>query len=86
MTLEIYSPLVYTLQGVPLSVSSIAQIKISRYPESLRNAAGQFLDMPWKEVENVAQQTLEGHQRAIMGAMTVEEIYQDRKKFAKEVR
>ena len=26
-----------------------------------------------------------GHQRAIMGNMTVEEIYQDRKKFAKQV-
>ena len=26
-----------------------------------------------------------GHQRAIMGTMTVEEIYQDRKKFAKNV-
>jgi len=26
-----------------------------------------------------------GHQRAIMGNMTVEEIYQDRKKFAQQV-
>jgi len=29
--------------------------------------------------------TLEGHQRAIMGSMTVEEIYKDRKKFSKQV-
>jgi flotillin len=28
---------------------------------------------------------LEGHQRAIMGSMTVEEIYKDRKKFSKQV-
>ena len=27
----------------------------------------------------------QGHQRSIMGNMTVEEIYQDRKKFAKNV-
>lgn len=86
MTLEIVSPVVYTLEGVPLSVSSIAQIKISRFPEALKNAAGQFLGLPVSAVENVAQQTLEGHQRAIMGTLTVEEIYQDRKKFAKEVR
>merc|ERR1719419_1030029 len=33
----------------------------------------------------VALETLEGHQRAIMGSMTVEEIYQDRKKFSKQV-
>jgi len=31
MTLEIYSPQVYTKQGVPITVKSIAQVKISRY-------------------------------------------------------
>ena len=29
--------------------------------------------------------TLEGHQRAIMGALTVDEIFKDRKKFAEQV-
>merc|ERR1719229_1831037 len=33
----------------------------------------------------IAKETLEGHQRAIMGSMTVEEIYRDRKKFSKAV-
>ena len=33
----------------------------------------------------VAKETLEGHQRAIMGSMTVEEIYKDRKTFSKRV-
>ena len=33
----------------------------------------------------VALETLEGHQRAIMGSMTVEEIYKDRKKFSRQV-
>ena len=36
-------------------------------------------------VFQVALETLEGHQRAIMGSMTVEEIYRDRKKFSKAV-
>ena len=31
------------------------------------------------EIVFVAKETLEGHQRAIMGNMTVEEIYRDRK-------
>ena len=30
-------------------------------------------------------ETLEGHQRAIMGAMTVDEIFKDRKKFSQKV-
>jgi uncharacterized membrane protein YqiK len=31
---------------------------------------------------SVAKETLEGHQRAIMGMMTVEQIYRDRKTFS----
>lgn len=38
------------------------------------------------QITKVATQTLEGHQRAIMGSMTVEEIYQDRLKFSAAVR
>ena len=34
----------------------------------------------------IALQTLEGHQRAILGTMTVEDIYQDRTAFADQVR
>ena len=33
----------------------------------------------------MAKETLEGHQRAIMGTMSVEEIYRDRKKFSDRV-
>ncbi len=33
----------------------------------------------------MARETLEGHQRAIMGSMTVEEIYKDRKTFSQRV-
>ena len=33
----------------------------------------------------MALQTMEGHQRAILGTLTVEEIYQDRDSFAKLV-
>jgi hypothetical protein len=31
MTLEIVSPLVYTKVGVPITVSSVAQVRIARY-------------------------------------------------------
>ena len=36
-------------------------------------------------IRNIALETMEGHQRAIMGQMTVEEIYQDRKAFSVKV-
>ena len=37
------------------------------------------------EIVFVAKETLEGHQRAIMGNMTVEEIYRDRKTVCAEL-
>ncbi|CAL8089306.1 unnamed protein product [Orchesella dallaii] len=87
MTLQVESPKVYTNQGVPISVTGIAQVKIQgQNEEMLLNACEQFLGKPSiREIERVALETLEGHQRAIMGSMTVEEIYKDRKKFSKNV-
>ncbi|HEY5345093.1 MAG TPA: SPFH domain-containing protein, partial [Verrucomicrobiae bacterium] len=37
------------------------------------------------DIKNIAMQTLEGHLRAILGTMTVEEIYQNRDAFASKV-
>merc|ERR1711994_924651 len=51
----------------------------------LRAAAEQFGDKEEQEIAFVAKETLEGHQRAIMGTMSVEEIYRDRKKFSSRV-
>jgi flotillin len=86
MTLTIESPRVYTQQGVPISVTGIAQVKIQgQNADMLRAACEQFLGKSEDEIMNVARETLEGHQRAIMASMTVEEIYKNRKKFSKKV-
>ncbi|XP_042235732.1 flotillin-1-like isoform X7 [Homarus americanus] len=86
MTLNVESPRVYTAQGVPISVTGIAQVKVQgQYEEMLLAACEQFLGKTELEVQQVALETLEGHQRAIMGSMSVEEIYKDRKKFNQNV-
>lgn len=86
MTLQVESPCVYTSQGVPISVTGIAQVKIQGQNEDmLLTACEQFLGKKESEIHDIALVTLEGHQRAIMGSMTVEEIYKDRKKFSKQV-
>ncbi|XP_069694172.1 flotillin-1 isoform X1 [Periplaneta americana] len=86
MTLQVESPTVYTSQGVPISVTGIAQVKIQgQNEEMLLAACEQFLGKQEHEIQHIALVTLEGHQRAIMGSMTVEEIYKDRKKFSKQV-
>lgn len=86
MTLSVTSPAVYTSQGVNITVTGIAQVKIQgQNEEMLLAACEQFLGKTEDEIQQVALETLEGHQRAIMGSMTVEEIYRDRKKFSKGV-
>ena len=85
MTIDVVTPRVYTLQGVPVTVDGVAQIKIRGDDISIFTAAEQFLSKTTDEIRNVALQTLEGHLRAILGTMTVEEIYKDRDRFAQNV-
>jgi len=78
--------MVYTKRGVAISVTGIAQVKIQGQNEEMLHAAcQQFMGKREQEIRMIATETLEGHQRAIMGNMTVEEIYKDRKKFSKAV-
>merc|ERR1719511_610685 len=86
MTLEVRSHRVYTEKGVPISVIGTAQVKINgSNEEMLAFAVEQFGGKPVDEVLQICLETMEGHQRAIMGNMTVEEIYRDRKTFSTKV-
>jgi len=86
MTLTVNTPKVYTSAGVAVTVDGVAQVKVGRGEEAIRTAAQQFLGKSPAEIADIALQTLEGQQRAILGTMTVEEIYQDRVAFAERVR
>ena len=76
---------VYTVKGVPVRVDGVAQIKVKGDDISIATAAEQFLSKGVDEIKNIAMQTLEGHLRAILGTMTVEDIYQNRDAFAAKV-
>lgn len=86
MTLQVNTPKVYTSEGVALSVDGVAQVKVARGEDSIRTAAQQFLGKVADEIAQIALQTLEGNQRAVLGTLTVEQIYQDREMFAQRVR
>ncbi|CAG2164786.1 unnamed protein product [Oppiella nova] len=86
MTLKPKCESVETAQGVPLSVTGIAQCKIMHEPEFLPIAAEQFLGMSIRQIHHVLNETLEGHLRSILGTLTVEAIYRDRDQFAALVR
>src|SRR5277367_5227044 len=85
LTIDVQTPEVYTSKGVPVRVDGVAQIKVKGDDISIATAAEQFLSKATDEIKNIATQTLEGHLRAILGTMTVEEIYQNRDAFASRV-
>ncbi len=85
MTIDVQTPEVYTSKGVPVKVDGVAQIKVKGDDISISTAAEQFLSKTTDDIKNIAMQTLEGHLRAILGTMTVEEIYQNRDAFASKV-
>src|SRR5437588_2266483 len=85
LTIDVQTPEVYTSKGVPVKVDGVAQIKVKGDDVSIGTASEQFLSKGTEEIKNIAMQTLEGHLRAILGTMTVEEIYQNRDAFASKV-
>jgi flotillin len=85
LTIDVQTPEVYTSKGVPVKVDGVAQIKVKGDDISIATAAEQFLSKGTDEIKNIAMQTMEGHLRAILGTLSVEEIYQNRDAFAGKV-
>lgn len=85
MTIDVKTPEVYTQQGVPVIVDGVAQIKIKGDDVSIATAVEQFLNKSVQQIAQIAQQTLEGHLRAILGTLTVEDVYKNRDAFAQRV-
>jgi len=67
MTLNPVCENVETSEGVPLTVTGVAQVKVMTEPELLSTACEQFLGKAVQHIERVILQTMEGHLRAILG-------------------
>jgi flotillin len=65
---------VETAQGVALTVTGVAQIKIMSAEDLLRTAAEQFLGVHRQQLMSTVNQTLEGHLRAILGKFRFVEL------------
>jgi flotillin len=85
MTIDVTTPDVPSSQGVPVTVDGVAQVKIGSDENSIRTAAIQFLSKSREEIRHIAHETLAGHLRAILGTLTVEQLYRDREAFAQKV-
>jgi len=96
MKLTISSTAAETTKGVRVDVNSIAQVKVKaiqsgkKAPEwdedNIMLAAQHFLGDGEKTIIESITRTLEGHQRQILGTLTVEEVFKDRTAFAELVK
>ena len=85
MTIPVRVDDVSTLHGVPVSADGTVQLKIGGTEEAILTAAEQFLGKTEEEIKATARLTLEGHLRAILGKLSVEDIYQNRESFGQQV-
>ena len=69
--------LLYTKQGVAVTVEAVAQIKVKSDKESILTAAEQFLSKEPNQREGLIRLVMEGHLRGIIGQLTVEQIVKE---------
>lgn len=86
MNLEVRTPEVYTVHGVPVAVDGVAQVKIGGDAQSIVRAAELFLSRERDEIMKTVLQVVEGHMRAVLGRTSIEDLYTKRQEFADEVK
>jgi len=82
MPIPVTTTAAVTIDGVPVRVDALANIKIGSTESLQRAAAERFLTMKTDEIHQLVQQTMEGHLRAIVGTMTVEDLIRNRAAFS----
>lgn len=85
-TLDLLSNEAITAKGIQVNAVGQAQIKIGGDEASIRVAAEQFLGKGEEGIRDVATKILEGHMRAALGTMSVEELFQKRGEFSSLVK
>ncbi len=85
-TLDLQSNEAITSKGIQINAFGQAQIKIGGDESSIRLAAEQFLGKGEEGIRDVASKILEGHMRAALGTMSVEELFQKRGELANNVK
>src|ERR671918_1663502 len=68
----------YSMHGVPLQVDGVCMVKVDPSDAGIQLAAEQFLSRGREDIARTAQQAVEGHLRAAVGAHTIEDVYRER--------
>lgn len=85
MTIDLKVVNAYSKGGIPLTVTGVANIKISSADPIIHNAIERLLGKSRAQVENLAKETLEGNLRGVLASLTPEEANGDQIAFAQNL-
>jgi len=86
MQFDVRSAETYTMHGVPVQVDGVCMVKIASSDQGISRASEQFLSRGREDIVRTAMQTVEGHMRAAIGALSIEDIYRERQRLVAAVR
>lgn len=76
----------YTTHGVPVQIDGVCMVKIDGGEAGIERAAEQFLSRSREDIVRTALQAVEGHMRAAVGGLSIEDIYRERQRLVASVR
>jgi flotillin len=80
MQFDVRTSETYSMHGVPVQVDGVCMVKVDPSEEGIQLAAEQFLSRGRDDIVRTAQQAMEGHLRAAVGAHSIEDVYRERAK------
>jgi flotillin len=86
MQFEVRTAETYTTHGVPVQIDGVCMVKIDASEHGIEHAAQQFLSRGREDIVRTAMQAVEGHMRAAVGGLSIEEIYRERARLVAAVR
>src|SRR3954451_9485372 len=86
MQFDVRTQETYTTHGVPVQIDGVCMVKIDGTDIGIERAAEQFLSRTREDIVRTALQAVEGHMRAAVGGLSIEDIYRERQKLVAAVR
>src|SRR5436190_3880689 len=86
MQFDVRSAETYSMHGVPVQVDGVCMVKIDSSDEGIEHAAQSFLSRGRDDIVRSAMQAVEGHLRAAVGSLSIEDIYRERQKLVAATR
>jgi flotillin len=86
MQFDVRTAETYTTHGVSVGIDGVCMVKIDSADAGIERAAEQFLSRSRDDIMRTALQAVEGHMRAAVGGLSIEDIYRERQKLVAAVR